>query len=111
MFYNNRTYILFALGKFMNLNPFAPLSPLPRQAAVEAHLLGQLLTGPARGLPNLHPLDFDLPANRLVWRAMVALRYLGVPLSVRSVAGYLTAHGQLQLAGGEAYLDSLARGR
>jgi replicative DNA helicase len=77
-------------------------------AAVEAELLGQFLVGQAKPLPNLHPLDFDLPAHRLVWKAIVALRYQQVPISVRSVAGQLAVRGQLQRAGGQAYLDWLA---
>ncbi len=82
-------------------------------AEEEALLLGALLAAPFlfEALPNLHPLDFSLPAHRLIWKALVGLAYQEAPRSVQAVGRWLAARGELELAGGVEYLERLVRGK
>ena len=81
------------------------------QAEDEAFLLGMLLAAPhlSLELPNLHPLDFSLPAHRLIWKALVGLAYAEVPPSVQAVGRWLAARGELDRAGGKEYLERLVK--
>jgi len=45
-------------------------------------------------LPGLHPGDFELPAHRLIWRALVGLAYLRLGVTPRAVAEQVAQMGQ-----------------
>ncbi len=58
-------------------------------------------------LPPLNPHDFQRPAHRLIWKALVALAFQGLEISPRAVAARLP-----QDAGrGEVLAESLAEAR
>jgi len=50
-------------------------------------------------LPPLHQGDFQRPAHRLIWKALVALAYQGLEISPRAVAA--------RLGGSEALAEAL----
>lgn len=86
----------------------------------EATFLGSLLRRPAldrRGrlrppaLPGLNPRDFRHPAHRLIWRAMVALAHLRLPITPESVGQELARQGGLGAAGGRDYLSALVNSK
>ncbi len=55
-------------------------------------------------LPPLNPHDFQRPAHRLIWKALVALAFQGLEISPRAVAARLPQ----EASSGEALAKSLA---
>ncbi len=53
-------------------------------------------------LPPLNQADFQRPAHRLIWKALVALAYQGLEISPRAVAARLARSG-----GGEMLEEAL----
>ncbi len=66
--------------------------------------------GEGAGAPVLPPLnshDFQRPAHRLIWKALVALAFQGLEISPRAVAARLPQ----EAGSGEALAESLAEAR
>jgi replicative DNA helicase len=86
--------------------------PLPHNLDAERSVLGAaILDGSAilKAIPILpDPSHFFLPQNRLVYGAIQGLMASGKPIDTVTLMEALGASGQLEAAGGAAYLSQLA---
>ena len=86
------------------------MSDVPHDPAAEAAVLGSVLLSPtaltdvATGLTGD---DFYIPANELVWDAVMALADAGEPVDPITVAGCMQRAGTLARAGGPVHLHRL----
>lgn len=84
----------------------------PHSVEAEQNLLGSLLLDQeqwARVQADLGEGDFFRPDHRLIYRAIADLRRAGIASDVVTVAEHLKLGHQLNEAGGQAYLLTLAR--
>ena len=58
---------------------------------------------------QLRPVDFYVPAHRIIFGAFVALCEQNTPVDEVTVFDWLVSHSQLEAAGGAAYLGELSR--
>jgi replicative DNA helicase len=88
--------------------------PLPADADSERAVLGGILYDHARAielLELLRPEDFQNDVNKLVFKSARKLSESGVRADILAVADDLTKEGELEKAGGVAYLSSLLDSR
>lgn len=85
--------------------------PLPRDDAAEKAVLGAILVDQdaiSEVADILQPGDFENPAHRCIYEAVLALWSQGEAVDVLAVKAELERRKQLQRAGGLTYLTSLA---
>lgn len=88
-----------------------PVPPLPHNAVAERAVLGGvILDNAAIRATGLSAADFFLPAHRRVFAAMQKLAAAGKPIEEISLAELLKSDGEVQAAGGTAYIAALADG-
>jgi replicative DNA helicase len=88
--------------------------PLPADADSERAVLGGILYGNIRAmelLDLLRPEDFQNDANKRIFKAARRLSELGTKADILAVADDLTREGELDTAGGMAFLASLLDAR
>ena len=92
----------------VNLSEFEPRTP-PHHAESEQSVLGCLLIdNTAMDRVELAESDFYAQDHRLIWKAIAGLIDAGKPADVITVAEALEASGDLERAGGLAYIVSLS---
>lgn len=81
---------------------------------IERVLLGQFMLSPTTfyqaTAEGLKPEHFHLSANRMIFMAMADIQDAGVNIDALTLSHYLESQGQLESAGGIAYLASLVDG-
>lgn len=86
---------------------------LPHSFDAERSVLGAVLldnTAFLRASPILREADFFRPQHPVIFRAYQTLAATGKPIDITLVIDVLNANGELEEAGGAAYLSSLADG-
>lgn len=82
----------------------------PQSLDAERALLGAIMLKP-EGIHEVTDLissdSFYAEKHRAIYRAMVALVAAGSPIDLLSISNYLTEQGELERAGGNAYLADL----
>ena len=84
----------------------------PHSVEAEQAVLGGLLINPVawdQVADVVREEDFYRPDHRLIFGGIAAIAGEGKPCDAVTVAGYLERNGQLEKAGGLAYLSSIAR--
>lgn len=87
--------------------------PLPHNLEAEKAILGAiLLDNHALNVAGekLHPQDFFLAQNRLIFKRMMNLAAKPAPIDTVTLMEILAQHDELEAAGGAAYLSQLADG-
>lgn len=87
--------------------------PLPHSADAERSILGAVVLDNAAlevALHNCSPLDFFVPQNRYIVRAMVELHKVNTPIDTITLKDFLDKRNELDAAGGPPYLSQLADG-
>ena len=88
--------------------------PLPADAESERAVLGGILYGHIRAfelLDMLRPEDFQNEANQKVFKSVRRLSESGTSSDILAVSDDLTKAGELEAAGGMAYLSTLLDSR
>lgn len=87
--------------------------PLPHSVEAERAVLGAAVLNPDAVLevvPLIREQDFFVPQNRMIYRTMERLLASGKPIDYVSLDAALEAAGELESAGGSAYIGSLGDG-
>jgi|HubBroStandDraft_1064217.scaffolds.fasta_scaffold19321_3 hypothetical protein len=95
----------------MTVNQTAP--PLPHSVEAERSVLGGILLNESAidtAMQSLVPEDFFLSENTTIFAHMVELRNHRAPVDAASLIDSLQRNGDLEAAGGAAYISSLADG-
>jgi replicative DNA helicase len=86
---------------------------MPHSLEAERSVLGAALLDDGallKAIPILRPADFFLSQHGVTFRAYETLHATGRPIDIALVMDVLTASGELEAAGGAAYLSGLADG-
>src|SRR6266576_5750667 len=87
--------------------------PLPHNLDAEKSVLGAVLldnSALARATKTLRPEDFFLDQHRRVFAQMVALAENRQPIELVTLTEELNKRGELEAAGGAAYISALPDG-
>jgi replicative DNA helicase len=87
--------------------------PLPHSIEAERAILGAAIVNPdaiCKVLPTLRDAHFFLRQNQIIYRTMEILSAAGKPLDLVVLVDALETCGQLESAGGAAYVSSLLDG-
>lgn len=93
--------------------PIVDTAPFPHNLDAERSVLGAILlddTAITTATARLRPDDFFLSQHRHILKAMVALDVNGVAIDTITLMEHLDKNGELDAAGGVAYLSQLPDG-
>jgi replicative DNA helicase len=82
--------------------------PLPHSIEAERAILGAAIVNPdaiCKVLPTLRDAHFFLRQNQIIYRTMEILSAAGKPLDLVVLVDALETSGQLESAGGAAYVS------
>ncbi len=85
---------------------------MPQALEAERSVLGGLLVDNSawdQVAAILQPEDFYLPSHRAIFLVLIALSRRGQPFDIVTLSELLKERGEMELAGGEAYLFELAQ--
>ncbi len=84
--------------------------PLPHNLDAEKALLGAILLGQSSGTFQIRADDFFLPEHRVIFSRATVMAAEGTPVDLVTLSDALQTHGQVEAAGGVAYLSALLDG-